>query len=75
MQANQNLGANELMEILSRQIRTLDSLDLSSKNASKEISRSKEIFNGAGKVIKLAEFAYTRHINGESSSLLLPENK
>lgn len=74
MKNNNNLEAKELMDIMSKQMRSLDTLDLNHKNSLKEISRAKEIFNGAGKIIKLADFARTSHGSGLSGKLL-PERK
>lgn len=73
MQSNDKLNANDLMDIMSRQMKALDELDLNNKNALKEVSRAKEIFNGAGKIIKLAEFAKLQNQSGAKGNLLLPE--
>jgi hypothetical protein len=69
-----NLEAKELMQIMTEQMRSLSSLDLNNKNSLKEISRAKEIFNGAGKIIKLADFARSAQQSGLNGKLL-PESK
>lgn len=58
-QKSKNIGVNELHEMLSKQLRELSEMPLNDKNINKQIAKSKEIFNGSGKLINLAVYQLT----------------
>lgn len=77
MKNNNNLKqleAGELMDMIAKQLRMLDVLDVNDKSAMKNIAKSKEVFNGAGKAIKLSAFVYQQH-GLATGGKLLPEAK
>lgn len=69
------LTSIELMDIISNNLRELNSIDINDRNIGKTIARSKEIGNLAGKAISLSAFALEKQRLGVTNSNLLPEGQ
>lgn len=72
--ATNQMTAYELRDIMAKQLRSLNELDVNDKNAARKIDTAKQIFNGGGKIIALAAYVTEAHRVGTSGEILaLPE--